>query len=64
MTQHTPSAQIRQLDGQIGMALFTRTTHDDELTNAGEALPAASPPARTIFRIPISLDRAGGAETT
>lgn len=38
ITQSTLSQQIRQLEGEIGVPLFVRTTHSVELTDYGEEL--------------------------
>lgn len=59
MVQQALSAQISQLEEELGAALFVRTTRRVELTPAGHALLASAPAALGTFDSALQQARAG-----
>jgi len=61
MVQQALSAQMRQLEDELGAELFVRTTRRVELTAAGQALLASAPAALGTFDSALEHARAGAA---
>ena len=61
MVQQALSAQMRQLEEELGAELFVRTTRKVELTAAGRALMASAPAALGTFNSALEQARAGAA---
>lgn len=61
VVQQALSSQIRQLEEELGTALFVRTTRRVQLTAAGQALLASAPAALSTFDRALEQARAGAA---
>jgi DNA-binding transcriptional LysR family regulator len=61
IVQQALSAQIRQLEEELGAPLFVRTTRRVQLTAAGQALLASAPAALSTFDLALEQAKAGAA---